>query len=117
MPRPIALFSVPFIIGAHLALANVSDVGQVSLCTDYDLNGDCIAFDVVFDECVNLQGGLAFLNSQLSSVVIQNTMTCTFFSNLDCVSNDDSDHLDLGSGSWNLNTFNDQAVAFQCDGQ
>ncbi|KAJ6562554.1 hypothetical protein B0H19DRAFT_943385, partial [Mycena capillaripes] len=44
----------------------------------------CVAVPVVSDDCVNLTGGLSFLNKEISNSLVPGGFICTFFQEFGC---------------------------------
>ncbi|KAJ6525830.1 hypothetical protein DFH09DRAFT_1046338 [Mycena vulgaris] len=88
----------------------------------------CVNVPVVSDSCVNLTGGLTFLNKEISTAQVPGGFICTFFQNFGCISsgtgNDPTDsEVVLQQGVWDFFTvpghagtvnFNDLTSSFYC---
>ncbi|KAJ7585986.1 hypothetical protein C8J56DRAFT_1049717 [Mycena floridula] len=85
----------------------------------------CVTVPVVSDSCINLTGGLTFLNKEISSASVPAGFVCTFFEDFGCL-NGGVNHHDvavLTGGTWNLakvqgiagtQNFNDLTSSFSC---
>ncbi|KAJ7585894.1 hypothetical protein C8J56DRAFT_112184 [Mycena floridula] len=85
----------------------------------------CVTIPVVSDSCVNLKGGLAFLNKKISWARVPAEFVCTFFEEFDC-HNGGVKHHDaavLTGGTWNMakvqgiagtQNFNDLTSSISC---
>ncbi|KAJ6470436.1 hypothetical protein C8R45DRAFT_875215, partial [Mycena sanguinolenta] len=98
----------------------------IEVCTG-SLNpaSGCVTVPVVSDSCVNLTGGLSFLNKEISSALIPNGFICTDFA---CISSGTGNsatnsEVVLQGGSWNFfsvpglsgtENFNDLTSSFTC---
>ncbi|KAJ7797011.1 hypothetical protein B0H14DRAFT_3887300 [Mycena olivaceomarginata] len=88
----------------------------------------CAGILTVSDNCINLTGGLSFLNKKISTAVVPGVMICTFFQDFGCtasgVHNAGTDsQVFLGQGTWNFfavpglsgtTNFNDLTSSFTC---
>ncbi|KAJ7738900.1 hypothetical protein B0H14DRAFT_2991405 [Mycena olivaceomarginata] len=88
----------------------------------------CAAIPTVSDTCVNLTGGLSFLNKEISTVTVPGGFVCTFFQDFGCtasgVVNAGTDsQVFLTAGTWHMNNvpglsgrtnFNDLTSSFTC---
>ncbi|KAJ7478459.1 hypothetical protein FB451DRAFT_1365968 [Mycena latifolia] len=88
----------------------------------------CVTLPVVSDSCLNLTGGLSFLNKEISTAQIPGGFICTFFQDFGCtatgVVNAGTDsEVVLQQGSWNLmkapglsgtTNFNDLTSSISC---
>ncbi|KAJ7766272.1 hypothetical protein B0H14DRAFT_3592631 [Mycena olivaceomarginata] len=88
----------------------------------------CANVPTVSDACVNLIGGLTFLNKEISTAVVPGGLVCTFFQDLGCtasgVVNAGTDsQVFLTQGTWDLReapglsgitNFNDLTSSFSC---
>ncbi|KAJ7588787.1 hypothetical protein C8J56DRAFT_1164497 [Mycena floridula] len=85
----------------------------------------CFTFPLIGGSCVNLTGGLAFLNKQLSAARFPSGFVCTFFEDSFCL-NGGVIHHDvavLTGGTWNFaqvqgiagtQNFNDLTSSYSC---
>ncbi|KAJ7585987.1 hypothetical protein C8J56DRAFT_50339 [Mycena floridula] len=85
----------------------------------------CVDLPVATENCINLTGGLAFLNKQISATRFSVGLVCTFFEDFGCI-NGGADHHDvavLTGGTWNFaqvqgiagtQNFNDLTSSFSC---
>ncbi|KAF7340870.1 hypothetical protein MSAN_02116500 [Mycena sanguinolenta] len=102
---------------------------SVEVCTGSlsPANG-CVTIPVVSDECVDLNGGLSFLNKEISNALVPDGFICTFFEDFGCIasgtgnSGSDSEVI-LQGGSWDFfevpglsgtEDFNDLTSSFTC---
>ncbi|PPQ87157.1 hypothetical protein CVT25_000147 [Psilocybe cyanescens] len=107
----------------------------VELCTG-NIGTGCVTMPVTSDICINFIGGFAFLDKEVSAVVVPRSIVCTFFtaywphagiwncSNFACFSLSGGSQVVLQSGTWSFSTpvpgtggnvnFNDQASSFSC---
>ncbi|KAF7360622.1 HET domain-containing protein [Mycena venus] len=88
----------------------------------------CTNVPVVSDSCINLTGGLSFLNKEISTAVIPGGFICTFFQDFGCTAtgtgNAGADSsVFLSQGTWNFfsvpglsgpQNFNDLTSSFSC---
>ncbi|KAJ7437992.1 hypothetical protein B0H11DRAFT_595873 [Mycena galericulata] len=58
---------------------------SVEVCTGPVPTG-CVTVPVVPDDCVDLTGGLSFLNGEISGAVVPDGFVCTFFDDFGCIS-------------------------------
>ncbi|KAF8205344.1 hypothetical protein K438DRAFT_1715736 [Mycena galopus ATCC 62051] len=107
-----------------------SDVSpSVEVCTGSanPANG-CVTITVVSGDCQDLDGGLSFLNKEISNAVIPGGLVCTFFEDFGCTasgtgnSGTDSEVV-LTEGTWDFfdvpglsgtEDFNDLTSSFSC---
>ncbi|KAJ7589876.1 hypothetical protein C8J56DRAFT_1025200 [Mycena floridula] len=85
----------------------------------------CVTVPVVSDSCINLTGGLSFLNKEISGAKIPAGFVCTFFEDFGCL-NGGVNHHDvavLTGGTWSLGkvqgiagtqSFNDLTSSISC---
>ncbi|KAJ7110407.1 hypothetical protein C8R44DRAFT_883564 [Mycena epipterygia] len=122
---------------ALVSLASATPVQQpgidasvtVEVCTGaVNPPSGCVNVPVVSDSCVNLTGGLTFLNKEISSAVVSGGFICTFFQDFGCISsgtgnNPTDSEVDLQEGQWNFAAvpghagtvnFNDLTSSFSC---
>lgn len=64
---------------ALLIVANLIQGGSVTIEICSSVNSGCVDLPVVSDSCVNLTGGLSFLNKEISFATIPGGLICTFF--------------------------------------
>ncbi|KAF7369533.1 HET domain-containing protein [Mycena venus] len=83
-----------------------TDVGAtIQVCTS--VGTGCVTLPVVSDECIDLTGGLSFLNKEISTADVPGGFICTFFQDFGCVASGvvnagtDSEIV-LQEGSWHL---------------
>ncbi|KAJ7804300.1 hypothetical protein B0H14DRAFT_2884931 [Mycena olivaceomarginata] len=88
----------------------------------------CAAVPTVSDICVNLTGGLSFLNKEISTATVPGGFVCTFFQDFGCtasgVVNAGTDsQVFLTAGTWHMSNvpglsgrtnFNDLTSSFTC---
>ncbi|KAJ3552710.1 hypothetical protein NP233_g12815 [Leucocoprinus birnbaumii] len=77
-------------------------VQLVMLCFNANFIG-CVTVPVVSDLCVNLAGGLAGWNNDVSSINIPLGFVCTFYDNFNCLPSgtpDNGDSVTLQGGSY-----------------
>ncbi|KAJ7366102.1 hypothetical protein DFH08DRAFT_1071724 [Mycena albidolilacea] len=88
----------------------------------------CAAVPTVSDTCVNLTGGLSFLNKEISTVTVPGGFVCTFFQDFGCtasgvVNAGTNSQVFLTAGTWHMNNvpglsgrtnFNDLTSSFTC---
>ncbi|KAJ7101555.1 hypothetical protein B0H15DRAFT_796322 [Mycena belliarum] len=88
----------------------------------------CVTVPVVSDSCVNLTGGLSFLNKEISQFTVPGGFVCTLFQDFGCTAsgtgNAGSDsEVVLTQGTWNMffapglsgtTNFNDLTSSFSC---
>ncbi|KAJ7611216.1 hypothetical protein FB45DRAFT_1119815 [Roridomyces roridus] len=102
---------------------------MVTLCPDVNPYRGGVNVPVVSDACVNLVGGLTFLNKEISSAIIPGGLVCTFFQDFGCFTvglgnnNNQDAAVVLGEGTWNFGyllglsgsqNFNDMTSSFSC---
>ncbi|KAJ7804298.1 hypothetical protein B0H14DRAFT_2383842 [Mycena olivaceomarginata] len=99
----------------------------VTVCSD-GVGVGCLLVPIVSDTCVNLTGGLSFLNKKISTATVANGFVCTFFQDFGCtasgVVNAGTDsQVFLTTGTWNrghvpglsgTTNFNDLTSSFSC---
>ncbi|KAJ7625152.1 hypothetical protein B0H17DRAFT_963746 [Mycena rosella] len=95
---------------------------SVEVCEDTD--GGCVTLPIVSDKCINLTGGLSFLNKAVSSAVVPGGFICTFFEDFECAASEGADgEVVLQRGTWNFFSvpgtsgtvdFNDLTSSFAC---
>ncbi|KAJ7576023.1 hypothetical protein C8J56DRAFT_1171853 [Mycena floridula] len=85
----------------------------------------CVTTPVVSDSCINLTGGLSFLNKEISNASVPPGFVCTFFEDFGCL-NGGVNHHDvavLTGGTWDLfhvqgiagtQSFNDLTSSISC---
>ncbi|KAJ6470427.1 hypothetical protein C8R45DRAFT_1015590 [Mycena sanguinolenta] len=88
----------------------------------------CVTVPVVSEDCVNLTGGLSFLNKEITIAVVPNGFICTFFEDFACISSGTGNsgtnsEVVLQGGTWNFfdvpglsgtEDFNDLTSSFSC---
>ncbi|KDR67744.1 hypothetical protein GALMADRAFT_283461 [Galerina marginata CBS 339.88] len=83
----------------------------------------CVTIPVVANTCVNFNGGLTFLNKEVSAVQVPNGYVCTFFDNFGCLAPQGGGDIVLQGGVTNLSAasgtaatvnFNDIPSSFSC---
>ncbi|KAJ7766273.1 hypothetical protein B0H14DRAFT_2402988 [Mycena olivaceomarginata] len=88
----------------------------------------CAFVPTMSDTCINLTGGLSFLNKEISTAIVPGGFICTFFQDFGCtasgVVNAGTDsQVFLGAGTWNFfavpglsgtTNFNDLTSSFTC---
>ncbi|KAK6995908.1 hypothetical protein R3P38DRAFT_3423938 [Favolaschia claudopus] len=101
---------------------------NIQVCTGVNPTAGCINVPAVSDACVNLTGGLTFLNKEITLAVIPGGFICTFFEDFGCngsgTSNGGTDReVVLTGGTWDLGNiggesgpinFNDLTSSFTC---
>ncbi|KAJ7169387.1 hypothetical protein C8R43DRAFT_1156072 [Mycena crocata] len=109
---------------AALAKPTALAPATIQVCSGVAPNG-CVLIPVVSDSCVNLTGGLSFLNKEISGATIPGGFVCTFFEDFGC-SNGGVNHHDvavLTGGSWVMSkvqgiagtqNFNDLTSSISC---
>ncbi|KAJ7611187.1 hypothetical protein FB45DRAFT_320301 [Roridomyces roridus] len=129
-----SLLAITFVAVASAAPSNMerstAATTTVTVCTGA-LNppAGCVAIPLVSGSCIDLsQGGLNFLNKEISSASVPGGFICTFFENAGCIasgtgnSNQNSEVV-LTQGSWNLaaapglsgtENFNDLTSSITC---
>ncbi|KAK7435118.1 hypothetical protein VKT23_019811 [Stygiomarasmius scandens] len=91
----------PFV--ADLGTRASAAAPNITLCSAPEFNGICLFPSVVSDACVDLTGGMAVLNKELSSARIPAGFVCTFFTQSGCTTittADSRDELGLAGGSY-----------------
>ncbi|KAJ7467889.1 hypothetical protein B0H11DRAFT_2191364 [Mycena galericulata] len=88
----------------------------------------CVTVPVVSDDCMDLTGGLSFLDEEITGVVVPDGFVCTFFQDFGCISSGkvnagtDSEVV-LQGGTWDMvsvpglsgtTDFNDLTSSFSC---
>ncbi|KAF7360619.1 hypothetical protein MVEN_00793600 [Mycena venus] len=88
----------------------------------------CANIPVVSDDCIDLTGGLSFLNKEISNAVVPGGFICTFFQDFGCIASGtgnagaDSEVV-LSEGTWDFfsvpglsgtENFNDLTSSFSC---
>ncbi|KAJ7122304.1 hypothetical protein C8R44DRAFT_876602 [Mycena epipterygia] len=100
----------------------------VEVCTGVNPQTGCVNVPVVSDSCVDLTGGLTFLNKEISSAQVPGGFICTFFQDFGCISsgtgnNPTDSEIVLQEGVWDFFTvpghagtvsFNDLTSSFSC---
>ncbi|KAJ7438019.1 hypothetical protein B0H11DRAFT_2106036, partial [Mycena galericulata] len=88
----------------------------------------CVTVPVVSDDCVNLTGGLSFLDGEISGAVVPDGFVCTFFQDFGCTASGTGNagtnsEVVLQGGTWNMakvpglsgtEDFNDLTSSFVC---
>ncbi|KAJ6470430.1 hypothetical protein C8R45DRAFT_1015599 [Mycena sanguinolenta] len=88
----------------------------------------CVTIPVVSDSCVDLTGGLSFLNKEISNALVPGGFICTFFEDFACISSGTGNsgtnsEVVLQGGSWDFfdvpglsgtEDFNDLTSSFSC---
>ncbi|KAJ7689415.1 hypothetical protein B0H17DRAFT_1066519 [Mycena rosella] len=85
----------------------------------------CLTVSVVSDSCINLTGGLSFLNKEISWAQVPNGFVCTFYQDFGCLNEGVNGHdvAILTGGTTNLanahgiatsQNFNDQTSSITC---
>ncbi|KAJ7653751.1 hypothetical protein B0H17DRAFT_1147013 [Mycena rosella] len=73
----------------------------------------CLTISVVSDSCVNLTGGLSFLNKEISWVQVPNGFVCTFYEDFGCLNGGINGHdvalFIFTGGTWDM--FNVHGIA------
>ncbi|KAJ6529805.1 hypothetical protein B0H19DRAFT_1274193 [Mycena capillaripes] len=120
----LALFSVASAAPAKpIADASVT----ITICSGGPSVG-CVTVPVVSDSCVNLTGGLSFLNKEITTAVIPGGFICTFFQDFGCIATGTGNaptnsEVVLQQGTWNFfsvpglsgtTNFNDLTSSFTC---
>ncbi|KAJ7362403.1 hypothetical protein DFH08DRAFT_322952 [Mycena albidolilacea] len=77
----------------------------IQVCTS--VGTGCVNLPVVSDDCINLTGGLSFLNKEISTATVPGGFICTFFQDFGCtasgVVNAGTDsEIVLQQGNWHL---------------
>ncbi|KAJ7366103.1 hypothetical protein DFH08DRAFT_1071726 [Mycena albidolilacea] len=99
----------------------------VTVCSD-GVAVRCLLVPIVSDTCVNLTGGLSFLNKEISTAAVATGFVCTFSQDFSCtasgVVNAGTDsQVFLTGGIWHFNNvpglsgptnFNDLTSSFSC---
>ncbi|KJA13001.1 hypothetical protein HYPSUDRAFT_195902 [Hypholoma sublateritium FD-334 SS-4] len=97
---------------------------NVEVCTGNPGTG-CVSIPIGSDSCNNLDGGLVFLNKEISSAIVPGGIVCTFFEDFGCLSEQGgADVVVLTSGTWSFFSvpgtaeptvdFNDLTSSFSC---
>ncbi|KAJ6586009.1 hypothetical protein B0H19DRAFT_1250752 [Mycena capillaripes] len=87
-----------------------------------------VTVPVVSDACINLTGGLSFLNKEISQAIIPGGFVCTFFQDFGCIATGTGNaptnsEVVLFSGTWALSNapglsgpvnFNDLTSSISC---
>ncbi|KAJ7678633.1 hypothetical protein B0H17DRAFT_944363, partial [Mycena rosella] len=75
---------------------------NLTLCTNNNFVGVCLAIPIVPDGCQNFIGGFTIMNKELSSAVIPSGFICTFFEDFGCLStgSNGQDEVALQGGSF-----------------
>ncbi|KAJ3566281.1 hypothetical protein NP233_g7098 [Leucocoprinus birnbaumii] len=113
---------------SHAVEERAAEAGvNIQLCLSVNF-GNCITVPAVTGSCVNLVGGLAGWNDDVSGVQIPLGFVCTFYDNFSCLSSgasDNGDSVTLQGGNWpsffsvpgdngvNVN-WNDRTSSFLC---
>ncbi|KAF9013812.1 hypothetical protein BDZ89DRAFT_1142446 [Hymenopellis radicata] len=116
---------VAFALAAVAAAAPLAPA-TVTVCSG-SLNppNGCVTVPVVSDSCVNLTGGLSFLNKEISNAQVPGGFVCTFFEDFGCLNGGQNEHdvAVLTGGSWAFShvqgisgtqNFNDLTSSFSC---
>ncbi|KAJ7342560.1 hypothetical protein DFH08DRAFT_703980, partial [Mycena albidolilacea] len=88
----------------------------------------CAPVPTVSDTCVNLTGGLSFLNKEISTATLPSGFVCTFFQDFGCTASGTGNagtdsQVVLTQGTWNffsvsglsgITNFNDLTSSFSC---
>ncbi|KAJ7847807.1 hypothetical protein B0H14DRAFT_2768885 [Mycena olivaceomarginata] len=88
----------------------------------------CAPVPTVSDTCVNLTGGLSFLNKEISTATVPGGFVCTFFQDFGCTASGTGNagtdsQVFLTQGTWNffsvpglsgITNFNDLTSSFSC---
>ncbi|KAJ6540511.1 hypothetical protein B0H19DRAFT_1313190 [Mycena capillaripes] len=88
----------------------------------------CVTVPVISASCINLTGGLSFLDKEITTAVVPGGFICTFFQDFGCIAtgtgNAASDsEVVLQEGTWNFfsvpglsgtTNFNDLTSSFTC---
>ncbi|KJA28545.1 hypothetical protein HYPSUDRAFT_33970 [Hypholoma sublateritium FD-334 SS-4] len=97
---------------------------NVEVCTG-PVGTGCVSIPVGSDDCNDLDGGLVFLNKEITSAVIPGGLVCTFFESFGCISQQGGgDDVVLTAGTWDFFEvpgtssasvdFNDLTSSFSC---
>ena len=70
-------FTQPFIIS--LTTYNLIQDASVTIQVCSSVGTGCVTIPVVSDDCVNLTGGLSFLNKEITTAAVPGGFICTFF--------------------------------------
>ncbi|KAJ7797012.1 hypothetical protein B0H14DRAFT_3157710 [Mycena olivaceomarginata] len=131
------MFNSKALLASTLALASIAAATPVGPVTETPVTVTvcsggvgvgCAGVPTVSDTCINLTGGLSFLNKEISTAVVPGGMICTFFQDFGCtasgVVNAGTDsQVFLGQGTWNFfavpglsgtTNFNDLTSSFTC---
>ncbi|KAJ7762891.1 hypothetical protein B0H16DRAFT_1528077 [Mycena metata] len=73
----------------------------ITVCTEVNPTNGCVTLPVVSDSCINLTGGLSFLNKAISDATVPDGFICTFFQDFGCLSTG-GDVAVLQSGTYNM---------------
>ncbi|KAJ7738902.1 hypothetical protein B0H14DRAFT_2407826 [Mycena olivaceomarginata] len=93
----------------------------VTVCSD-GVGVGCLLVPIVSDTCVNLTGGLSFLNKKISTATVANGFVCTCTASGVVNAGTDS-QVFLTAGTWNMGhvpglsgttNFNDLTSSFSC---
>ncbi|KAF9561625.1 hypothetical protein CPC08DRAFT_762003 [Agrocybe pediades] len=90
------------------AMAASARKPRLMLCTDADLDGECVSMKYKDEQCVNVPGRI---NDQVSSVAPDGSgHKCTLYRDYDCEgpSFEIEEHVDF------LSNFNDRLSSFKC---
>ncbi|KAJ7018463.1 hypothetical protein C8F04DRAFT_1139989 [Mycena alexandri] len=88
----------------------------------------CVTLPVVSDSCINLTGGLSFLNKEISWAVVPGGFICTFFQDFGCIATGTGNaaansEVVLQQGNWDMfsvpglsgtTNFNDLTSSISC---
>ncbi|KAJ7431188.1 hypothetical protein B0H11DRAFT_2210464 [Mycena galericulata] len=129
----VALFSVASAVPANLKKRGTDESASVVVCSSPSTG--CVAVPVVSDDCVNLTGGLSFLNDEITTTEVPGGFVCTFFQAFGCTTGTGNPgictaagtgnvgQVVLQGGTWNMSVapglsgpvdFNDLTSSFSC---
>ncbi|KAJ7037616.1 hypothetical protein C8F04DRAFT_1091893 [Mycena alexandri] len=95
-------------------------------------SGNCptggVTLTVVSDDCINLTGGLSFLDKEISQAIVPGGFVCTFFQDFGCIASGTGNaptnsEVVLTGGTWSLShapglsgtiNFNDLTSSISC---
>ncbi|KAJ7588627.1 hypothetical protein C8J56DRAFT_1025910 [Mycena floridula] len=98
----------------------------ITVCTGTIIPAQgCATIPIVSDSCLNLKGGLSFLNKAISTAEVPTGFVCIFFEDFDCHSSGVKTHdvAVLTEGTWNMfhvqgaagtQNFNDLTSSINC---
>ncbi|KAJ6470523.1 hypothetical protein C8R45DRAFT_1104930 [Mycena sanguinolenta] len=107
-------------LAAPLSVASASPVTaspdaspSIEVCTSITFTG-CLTIPIVSSACVDLTGGLAGFNEEISLAIIPDGFICTFFEAFACSSTANEVILQGGTTNFDDIHFNDLTSSFTC---